>query len=118
MANIPAPTACVPTGLDQTTLSTAALSTMTLANDGFVYLKVKTGATPTTVTITVQSKLQDGTPGGISATNPSTVIAANKDYSFGPFDKGIYNDSNNEVNFAFSAVTSVLVQAYRFVPKP
>jgi hypothetical protein len=117
MANIPAATLMTPAGLDATTPATAAASSMTFANDGRVFLHVKTGATTANLTTTVVRKLDDGTAAGIAGTNPVLALAANKNYILGPFDPAIYNDSNGEVGFALSATTSIVVQAYRFVAR-
>lgn len=117
MANIPAATVLTPAGLDATTPATAAASSMTLANDGRVMLHVKTGATTANITLTVQKKIDDGTAAGIAGTNPVIALAANKNYFLGPFDVGTYNDANGEVNLAFSATTSIVVQAYRMIPR-
>lgn len=116
MANIPAATPVTPAGADITTPATAALSSMTMTNDGKTMLRVKTGATTANLTLTAQAKLLDGSVAGISPQNPVIALAANKDYIIGPFPTNIYNDANGELNMAFSAVTSILVQAYRFVP--
>ena len=116
MANIPAATQVTAAGLDITTPATAALSSMTMANDGRTLLRVKTAATTANLTLTVQSKIQDGSAAGVSASNPVIALAANKDYVIGPFPQGVYNDANGELNIAFSAVTSILVQALRVNP--
>jgi hypothetical protein len=116
MANIPAPTAATPLGLDMTTPATSALSSMTMTNDGMTQLHIKTGATTANLTLTVQSKLQDGTVAGIAGTNPVIALAANKNYVIGPFKPSVYNDANGELNLAFSATTSIVLQAVRVTP--
>jgi hypothetical protein len=116
MANIPAATPVLPTGVDITTPPTAAASTMTMANDGRTLLCVKTGATTANLTLTPQAKIQDGSAAGIAGTPPVIALAANKQYLIGPFPTGVYNDANGELNIAFSAVTSITVQALRSTP--
>jgi len=116
MANIPAAANVLPTGNDITTPPTAALSTMTMANDGRTVLRVKTGATTANLTITPTAKIQDGSAAGLSPASPVVALAANKDYLIGPFPPSVYNDANGEVGLAFSAVTSITVQALRVTP--
>jgi hypothetical protein len=116
MANIPAATAATPLGVDITTPATAAALSMTMANDGKTQLHIKTGATTANLTLTVQSKIADGSAAGIAGTNPVIALAANKNYVLGPFSPGAYNDANGELNMAFSAITSIVVQAVRVNP--
>jgi hypothetical protein len=116
MANIPAAINILPSGTDITTPATAALTTMTMANDGRTILRIKVGATGGNLTPTVQSKQQDGSAAGIAPTNPIIALAANKDYLFGPFPTGLYNDLNGEVTFTFSAVATITVAAHRLTP--
>ena len=116
MANIPTATNVLPTGADVTTPPTAALSTMTMANDGRTVLLVKTAATTANLTITPTAKVQDGSVAGLAPAAPVVALAANKSYLIGPFPPSVYNDANGEVGLAFSAVTSITVQTLRVTP--
>jgi hypothetical protein len=116
MANIPAATSSSPLGVDITTPVTAALSSMTMANDGKTQLHIKTGATTANLTLTTQSKVQDGSAAGLVPTAPVIALAANKNYVLGPFSPSVYNDANGELNMAFSAIASIQVQAVRVNP--
>jgi hypothetical protein len=113
MANIPAATQTSVAGVDITTPPTAALANMSFVNDGRTVLRVKTVGTGANLTITPQSKVQDGSPAGISPTAPVNVLATNKEYIFGPFSPAVYNDANGECNIVFSAVTAITLQALR-----
>jgi hypothetical protein len=116
MANIPAAMPATPLGIDITNPATAALASMTMTNDGKTQLHIKTGATTANLTLLTQAKLADGSAAGIAGTNPVIALAANKNYVFGPFSPGVYNDTNGELNMTFSAVTSIVVQAVRVNP--
>jgi hypothetical protein len=48
----------------------------------------------------------------LTVQDPTVSIAATSNYLLGPFDTGIFNDANGEVAIAFSATTSIVVQAY------
>lgn len=113
MANIPAATLATPAGLDITAPPTAALTNMSFVNDGKIVLRVKTVGTGANLTITPQSKVQDGSAAGLSPTAPVVVLATNKEYLIGPFSPAVYNDANGECNIVFSAVTAILLQAIR-----
>ncbi len=113
MANIPAATNASAAGLDITTPPTAALANMSFVNDGRTLLRIKTVGTGANLTLTPQSKVQDGSPTGLSPTAPVIVLAVNKEYLIGPFSPGVYNDANGEMNIVFSAITAIVLQAIR-----
>jgi hypothetical protein len=115
MANIPAAATCTPRGLNITTPATAALSSMTMTNDGKTLFIVKTGATTANMTPTVQKKIDDGSSAGISGSNPVEALAANSVYLFGPYSPATYNNANGEIEFAFSAVTNISVTTARVI---
>lgn len=113
MAAIPTATVTAPSvATDVTTPATAATSTMTFLNDGVSCIHISTGATTANLTISTYAKFQDGSPSGLSVSNPVIALAANKRYVVGPFPPSIYNDPSGFVNLAFSATTSITVQAY------
>ncbi len=112
MATIPAATQLSPISGDITTPATAAASAMTFANNGRVLLAISSGATPATLTITTP-KVVPVVPGvSLTVQDPTVSIAATSNYLLGPFDTSIFNDANGEVAIAFSATTSIVVQAY------
>jgi hypothetical protein len=101
-------------GLDITTPPTAAAAAMTLANPGSnpqgnVMLVVKTGGTTANLTISVTKTVPDGGGGNLAVANRVEALAANKQYLFGPFAPGTYNDVNQNVGLAFDAITAIEV---------
>lgn len=75
------------------------------ANDGrqVAYFKNGSGA-PITVTVVTQKTVD-----GLAVTDRAVVVAAGEERMIGPFDKETYNDTDGNVNFTYSGVTSLTV---------
>lgn len=78
-------------------------------NDGRTFIHVKTGATPTNVTI-----LTPGTVDGNAVADKVEAILANSEQMLGPYPPEVYNQpGTNEVHVDLSAVANVTIGLFR-----
>jgi hypothetical protein len=82
-----------------------------IANAGKAYLWINNGdAAPHTLTI--QFNATAAMVDGQTAPNRTLVMPAGSTFVVGPFDPAKYNDTLGNVNFTYSAATSVKVAAF------
>lgn len=97
------------TGLNMTTVAAAASDTF--ANDGHVFLLVKTGATATDVTVTAQNPCSQGVTHNIVVS-----VAINLTMLIGPFPPARFNNASGNVTVACSGTrTNVTIAAVKLV---
>src|SRR3954470_21300945 len=80
-------------------LTAAPVDGHAIDNNGEVFLHVKTGATPTNVTIETP-----GTVDGQAIGDRVVALIANSEKMIGPFPSSTYNQPNRTINVNFSAV--------------
>jgi hypothetical protein len=96
----------------------AAGGDSSLNTDGKLLLFVNNGgASSINVTAVVQNAAQTNAAGSpLTASSLVTAVAAGARAIIGPFSPEIYNDATGQVQFTYSAVTSVNVQALAHRP--
>lgn len=95
------------TGLDLASALVAAdVAGDSFPNTGVEYIVFKnTNAATRVITMVLQA-----TADGQAGTSKTYTIAATTGYAIlGPFPTSIYNDTNNRMNFTYSAVTNLTV---------
>ena len=102
-------------GLDNTAaLAAASAGGDEIAPGNDVFLRVKCGATPCTVTV-MAAGANAGPSGTFLAPLVLGTVAANGDRTFGPFPGSTFADpSDGLVHLAYSAVTNVTVGVVRY----
>lgn len=114
MATVPAATAITAAGANVTTPATAAALSQTIGNNGKMMIVVKNAsASSINATVTARKVVPDG-GGDLTVSNRVVAVPANATMLIGPLPMDIFNDANNEVTLAISAITSVTIQAYTF----
>jgi hypothetical protein len=99
----------VRTGLDVTTLDTAAAGLADeFPKDGRTFFYVRNGATNVTCTFATP-----GTVDTLAIADRSVTVEANTSDLIGPFPTGTYNAADNNVDVTYDDVTNVTVKAIR-----
>ncbi len=114
MADYPPATNITTLGAVATTLTTPALSSMTLDNDGKVFIAVKNGSGASINVTVAPVKTVADSGGNIALASRVVAVAAGALAFLGPYPPDIFNNlSTNQVTISFSAVTTVTTQAFR-----
>ena len=80
------------------------------ANNGNTYISVENGdVSPTTLTFT-STVLIDG---DLTVADRDVIVAAGDFVTIGPFQKSIYDDGNDDVQVAYSSITSLNVVVFQ-----
>lgn len=79
------------------------------ANDGrqFAYFKNASGGSITVTVVTAK------TVDGLAVADRTVALAAGEEKLIGPFDKDTYNDTDGNVNFTYSGVTSLTMAVFK-----
>lgn len=99
------------------TTSAADATGNTFTNTGYEFAEVINGSgSSLTVTIDAFPAGGQGTPDGLTVTDPTVTVSAGTRKKIGPFRKSTFNDANNKVKLTFSATTTITVAVYRLTP--
>lgn len=100
----------VPGGLQESlTGSLSAANTYQSPNDGRVFLHiVNGGGSPDTVTIVTNAQVH-----GLAIADRTVSVPAGEERMIGPFPPEIYNNSDGELEWSHSFITSVTQSALR-----
>lgn len=101
------------------TVTAANAGGNTFTNTGVEYVEV-INASASTITVTIDAFPSggQGSPGGLTVTDPTVSILASTRKRFGPFPRAAYNNGTNKVTVTYSAVTTVTVGVYRLTSAP
>jgi hypothetical protein len=112
------PTAIALAGVADTT-SAAAADGNTFTNTGYEFAEVINGSGGSiTVTIDVYPSGGQGSPDGLTVTDPTVTVANGARKKIGPFRKRLYNNGTEKVKLTCSGTTSVTVGVYSLAPTP
>lgn len=112
------PTDIALAGIADTT-SAADATGNTFTNTGYEFAEVINGSGASiTVTVDAFPVGGQGSPDGLTVTDPTVTVAAGTRKKIGPFRRGTFNDSAAKVKLTFSAVTTITVGVYRLSPSP
>lgn len=77
-------------------------------NDGKTkfYIKNNSGGS---ITVTIDAQ---GTPGGLTITDPTVTVGSGVEKIVGPFDPQYFNDTSGYVNLTYSGVTSLTIAPF------
>lgn len=101
------------------TVTAADVTGNTFTNTGYEYIEIiNASGSSIDVTLDAFPAGGQGSPDGLTITDPVVAVAAGARKRMGPFRKTTFNNGSAKVTVAYSAVASVTVGVYRFSPQP
>ncbi len=112
------PTAISTAGIADT-VTAADVAGNTFTNTGYEFIEViNASGGSINVTLDAFPSGGQGSPDGLTVTDPVVAVANGGRKRFGPFRKTTFNNASNKVTVTYSAVTSVTVGVYQLTPQP